>query len=196
MLKASFWPTHGCSAAGHCCCLQNVRHCSRGRVKNAALLKQSCGLLLPRSRSMIALPESGGISRFLESLMCLRAPLCAQGFWPTHECRAAGRALKHLLTYCVSLQQGPCGICSTVRTDFRAPAATPPQQEPSGIGSMMLGIKALAYVLCDTAAGAVRNMQHCSNRLSGSCCHAPAAGAERNRQHDCFARWWWDFQIP
>ena len=136
MLKASFWPTHGCSAAGHCC-LQNVRHCSRGRAKYAALLKQSCGLLLPRSRSMIALPESGGISRFLESLMCLRAPLRAQGFWPTHECRAAGRALRHLLTYCVTLQQGPCGICSIVRTDFRAPAATPPQQEPSGIGSMI-----------------------------------------------------------
>ena len=148
MLKASFWPTHGCSAAGHCCCLQNVRHCSRGRVKNAALLKQSCGLLLPRSRSMIALPESGGISRLLESLMCLRAPLRTQGFWPT--------------------------------------------QENAGLP----GIKALAYVLCDTAAGAVRNMQHGSNRLSGSCCHAPAAGAERNRQHDCFARWWWDFQIP
>ena len=137
MLKASFWPTHGCSAAGHCCCLQNVRHCSRGRAKYAALFKQSCGLLLPRSRSMIALPESGGISRFLESLMCLRAPLRAQGFWPTHECRAAGWALRHLLTYCVTLQQGPCGICSIVRTDFRAPAATPPQQEPSGIGSMI-----------------------------------------------------------
>ena len=41
--------------------------------------------------SMIALPDGGGISRFLESLMmCLRAPLRVQGFWPTHECSAAG----------------------------------------------------------------------------------------------------------
>ena len=136
MLKASFWPTHGCSAAGHCCCLQNVRHCSRGRVKNAALLKQSCGLLLPRSRSMIALPESGGISRLLESLMCLRAPLRTQGFWPTQE-NAGLPGLRHLLTYCVTLQQGPCGICSIVRTDFWAPAAALPQQEPCGIVSMI-----------------------------------------------------------
>ena len=35
--------------------------------------------------------EGGGISRFLESLkMRLRAPLRAQGLWPTHECSAAG----------------------------------------------------------------------------------------------------------
>ena len=56
----------------------------------------SCCHALPQQEpcgigSMIALPEGGGISRFLESLMmCLRAPLCAQGFWPTHECSAAG----------------------------------------------------------------------------------------------------------
>ena len=143
------------------------------------------------------------------------------------------RALRHLLTYCVTLQQVPCGICSMVRTDFRVPAATPPQQEPSGIGSMIAlpdaggtsrflesltmclraplraqglwpthenvalpGIKALAYISCDIAAGAVRDMQHGSNRLLGSCCHASAAGAVRDMQHDCFARGWWDFQIP
>ena len=35
------------------------------------------------------------------------------------------------------------------------------------------GIKALAYILCDIAEGAVRNMQHGSNRLLGSCCNAP-----------------------
>ena len=87
--------------------------------------------------SMIALPDGGGISRFLESLMmCLRAPLRAQGFWPTHECSAAGH-LRLLLTYCMTLQQWPCGICSIVRTDFWAPAAALPQQEPCGIVSMI-----------------------------------------------------------
>ena len=46
------------------------------------------------------------------------------------------------------------------------------------------GIKAFAYILSDIAAGAVRDMQHGSNRHLGSCCHAIAAGAVRDMQHD------------
>ena len=48
----------------------------------------------------------------------------------------------------------------------------------------LLRIKALAFVLCDIAAGAVRDMQHDSNRHLGSCYHDVAAGAVRELQHD------------
>jgi hypothetical protein len=45
-------------------------------------------------------------------------------------------------------------------------------------------IKALAFILCDIAAGAVRDMQHDSNRHLGSCFRDIAAGAVRDMQHD------------
>ena len=45
-------------------------------------------------------------------------------------------------------------------------------------------IKVFAFVLCDIAAGAVRDMQHDSNRHLGACRNDIAAGALRDMQHD------------
>ena len=45
-------------------------------------------------------------------------------------------------------------------------------------------IKALASILCNIAAGALRYMQHDSNGHLGSCCHESAAEAARDMQHD------------
>ena len=48
----------------------------------------------------------------------------------------------------------------------------------------LLRIKVLAFKLGDIGAGAVRDMQHDSNRHLGLCCHDIAAGAVWDLQHE------------
>ena len=80
--------------------------------------------------------EGGGISRVLESLkMRLRAPLRAQGFWPTHECSAAAHQ-SSCFHNCATSQQGLCGMYSMIQIDISTSAATTSQREPRRICSM------------------------------------------------------------
>jgi hypothetical protein len=102
-----------------------------------------------------------------------------------------------LLSWCATLQQGPCGKCSMIQTDVWAPAVTTVQQEPCRICSMIQTVRlARARVVGPSAEEHDLDPERLRDAYRPHSVWLWPWSDFHSFGGDCFTRGWWDFQIP